>query len=104
MPKKINANTLNVTEVDDQQHVINLFTKNKKAHFNVSEAKLYETLMFHINDQYKLYSVYLSTTPFIAVHISCRTDVILREKEQLVNKVHLALESCFDDGTSKIKR
>ena len=94
MPIKKVSNHLMM--VDDKNHfVLNFFTHNKKAHF-CSESKLYDEVKTAIYFVSPFPICYLTTYPFIAVHILHGEEKLLNDnKERFRLAIETTLDSCI---------
>lgn len=89
MPKKTVANHTSIREFED---VLSFFTTNKKGHFD-SESKLFDSLCSQVSSINPNYSVYLTTYPFIAVHIAFGlANGLSKDKDKLKEAILSVLE------------
>ena len=99
MPIKKTPNHLNLRQ-DSSSHVLNFFTNSKKAHFSISEGKLYEELENGVKSVNFNYQVHLTTYPFIAVHVLY--GATFPEDEQHIEKIRQTLEKVMHNYLKNI--
>jgi hypothetical protein len=68
MPIKKIPNSVNIQLVDSK-NLLSFFTSSKKAHFSISEPKLFDSLQYCVRGINLNYQVHLTTYPNIAVHV-----------------------------------
>jgi hypothetical protein len=71
-----------VTKVTDGK-TLSYVTNAKKGNFVLSEVRLYEEIVCALNRGHFNYQIYMSTQPFIAIHILGKEDFI-QENEKLI--------------------
>jgi hypothetical protein len=101
MPIKKISNMLNVTELD-RNTVLSLVTHSKKNHFACTPAKLCEELMDATYTQTGYFNAYVSTHPFVAIHIIGDKDILDKHKQMLMDKVTEVLTRYHQRGNVKI--
>jgi len=99
MPIKKTPNHLNLRQ-DSSSHVLNFFTNSKKAHFSISEGKLYEELEIGVKRVNFNYQVHLTTYPFIAVHVLYGAK--FPDDEQHIEKIRQTLENVMHNYLKNI--
>ena len=99
MPIKKTPNQLNLKHVSNS-HVLNFFTYSKKAHFEVNEGKLYDSLQYCLTGINVNYQVHLTTYPFIAVHVVYGGKI--PDDEQHIEKVRQTIEILLQSYLKKI--
>jgi hypothetical protein len=87
MPIKKNPNVVNLRKQNEGE-VLSYFTNSKRNHFT-SETKIYADLQLTISAVNPIYSIHLTTYPFIAVHISCGSKELLNDKVSEIEKAIL---------------
>ena len=100
MPIKKLSNTLNVTELSNDT-VLSLVTKSKKNHFSCTVSQLCETLMDATYTSTGYFNAYVSTHPFIAIHIVGDKEILAQHKNALIEKVTTALSIHHERGNVK---
>lgn len=71
---------------------LSVVSANKKAHFD-SESKLFDSLQSAIRAINVNYTVYLSTHPYVAVHVQFgRFNELLKDKGKIEQAVQGAME------------
>ena len=101
MPIKKVGNMLDISELDNNT-VLSLVTRSKKNHFSCTLAKLCEDLMDATYTQTGYFNAYVSTHPFIAIHIVGDKEVLDRHKQMLTDKVTEVLTRYHQVGNVKI--
>ena len=101
MPIKKVSNRLNVTEIDSDT-VLSIATDSKKNHFSCTLAKLCEMLVDATYTPTGYFNAYVSTHPFIAIHIVGDKKILDLHKKMLIEKVTNVLASYHERGNVKI--
>ncbi len=101
MPIKKHSNTLSVSELDSDT-VLSIVTKSKKNHFSCTPAKLCEDLVHATYTSTGYFNAYVSTHPFIAIHIVGDKKILKEHKKMLMQNVTQALERYHQSGNVKI--
>jgi hypothetical protein len=84
MPIKKNLNHVTLWKQKEGE-VLSYFTHSKRSHFT-SESKIYEDLQLTIRIVNPIFSVHLTTYPFIAIHVVCGNTELLQSKENEIEK------------------
>jgi len=100
MPIKKIPNQLNIHLVN-QSEILNLLTRSKKSHFTITESKLCELLHDAIHTTGGFFNIYVSTYPYIAVHITGDTGKLDEYRDWLMEQVSNVLKDNHDIGIKK---
>jgi hypothetical protein len=100
MPIKKISNMLNIRELDNNT-VLSLVTNSKKNHFSCTPANLCEALMDATYTQTGYFNAYVSTHPFVGIHIIGEKDVLEKHKQSLTEKVTDVLTRYHTRGNVK---
>jgi hypothetical protein len=92
VPKKKIPNTLYLVHARSDE-IMSFITQCKKNHFDCSESKLYDSLNMAFYDSNGYYVVYLSTYPYIAVHITGRNDKLMGNEHAFQEKIETVLKN-----------
>ena len=92
MPKKTTPNSLYLVHARSDE-IMSFITQCKKNHFDCSESKLYESLNFSLNDIYGFFNLYLSTYPYIAVHIAGTSEKLKGKEQDFKEKIEATLQN-----------
>ena len=92
MPKKKIPNTLNLVQARSDE-IMSFITHCKKNHFDCSESKLYDSLNMALNDIYSFFNLYLTTYPYIAVHIVGTSEKLKGKEQEFKEKIEATLQN-----------
>jgi hypothetical protein len=101
MPIKKFSNQLNITELDSSS-VLNIVTSSKKNHFSCSIARLCDWLMDATRTSGGYFNAYVSTHPFIAIHIIGDKEILEKHKDMLIESVSKVLVNYHQKGNVRI--
>lgn len=101
MPIKKISNQLNVLELD-KNTVLSIVTRSKKNHFSCTTPILCGELMDATYTCHGYFNAYISTHPFIGIHIVGREEVLDEHKDMLMAKVSKVLNDYHVKGNVKI--
>lgn len=101
MPIKKLSNILNIREVDSDT-VLSVITDGKKNHFSCTLAKLCEMLVDATYTPTGYFNAYISTHPFIAIHIVGDKKMLDLHKNILIENVTKVLNDHHERGNVKI--
>jgi hypothetical protein len=87
MPIKKNLNHVTLRKQNEGE-VLSYFTHSKRNHFT-TDSKIYADLQSTISAVNPIYTVHLTTHPFIAVHVACGSAELLKSKENEIEKAIL---------------
>lgn len=101
MPIKKHSNQLNVLELDSNT-VLSLVTNSKKNHFSCTTPKLSQLLVEATHTSVGYFNAYVSTHPFIGIHIVGKKDMLDANKDMLLDRVSQVLNDYHQRGNVKI--
>lgn len=101
MPIKKVSNTLTIKELDSDS-VLSIVTSSKKNHFSCTLATLCELLVDATYTTTGYFNAYISTHPFIAIHIVGDKKILSQHKKNLVENITKVLNEYHDKGNVKI--
>lgn len=101
MPIKKIPNVLNVKELDSDT-VLSIVTQSKKNHFSCSLSELCEKLVDATYTTSGYFNAYVSTHPFIAIHIVGDKKILKDHKQTLLKNISQVLDGYHQVGNVKI--
>jgi hypothetical protein len=101
MPIKKISNQLNVRELD-KETVLSIVTSSKKNHFSCTVGQLCEALIDATYTTTGYFNAFVSTHPFIGIHIVGETEPLNKHKKMLIDKVTAVLNRHHERGNVKI--